>query len=259
MLCPYFQQIVGSPSLHLEALIRQETIEGNVLLPADFLPQMETDGRLSDVFFTVLHQSCALINALSFLETPAPQININLDRQTLERPFLTAEIKNILEENAVSPSQIKLEIKEDVFIENINKHTLTPLFDTLKTIQNMGIPLCMDDFGTGASTGHWYFEMEKRGIHIHTIKLDGSLMPSNALNEQTLHAQLKEYGFYEILRQRINSSLSFVLEKAQKTDVVFYKKILEDNLFLQANALSVQSYRHSMPESFNTTFDTHYT
>ena len=156
----------------MEALARWHRADGTILLPEEFLPQLEggshhlpsiTD-RVPDGVPEVLQKAdpdlfCAINVSTQFLNDNAH------DNQT--------KLENLL--NGLNPSRTVVEIVENAVINDINK---TASF--LSKMRARGIRIALDDFGTGHSN------LDRlRDLPIDMIKLDRSFITNSGSRSNT--------------------------------------------------------------------------
>ena len=86
------------------------------------------------------------------------QVSINLATENLVNPELVATLLNLLEQNGVPPTAIKLEITERVLMDQMGGTIL----HNLSRLRDSQIGLSLDDFGTG------YASL----VHLQTLPVD---------------------------------------------------------------------------------------
>src|SRR5262249_48773683 len=79
---------------------------------------------------------------------------------------LAAEVKRLLDELALSPSCLKLEITESSIMEDANSASLI-----LDQLRKLGVQVCIDDFGTGYSSLNYLHRFT-----VDTLKIDRSFV-----------------------------------------------------------------------------------
>ena len=81
---------------------------------------------------------------------PAVPLSVNVSVVQLQREEFVAEVENALRASGVSPSLLKLEITESVFMEDPDR-----AIAALDRLKQLGVRISLDDFGTGySSLGH---------------------------------------------------------------------------------------------------------
>ncbi len=127
-----------------EALLRMEDCDGQLISPGLFLESAEHFGLTVPIDQMVIRKAARKIAALS--DYPL-WISLNLSRTSLDNPELFEQIEKAVNENALRPGQLHIEITEMAALEYLNK-TRT-LITKLKSI---GCSVVLDDFGHGPAT-----------------------------------------------------------------------------------------------------------
>jgi Amt family ammonium transporter len=138
----------GSPT-GFEALIRWHHPQRGVVSPLEFIPIAEETGLIVPIGAWALQEACRQLKAWQqkFDHDPPLAINVNLSKRQLCEPELVATVRQIMRDTGIRPGSLKLEITESMIMDN--QQDLTPV---LHALREMGIVLCMDDFGTGHSS-----------------------------------------------------------------------------------------------------------
>ena len=159
----WFMPVVDLASGELcgyEALVRWVRGDGSVTMPDTFLPTALRSNLAVEIDLRVLRRSIAALASL-----PADHfVAANVTPATLSHPDLADRVSQWLQEAAVRPERLHLEITEtDLF-------TLSPgVRELIDHLADLGVRWWIDDFGTGfSSISHL------RDLPIHGIKLDRS-------------------------------------------------------------------------------------
>jgi EAL domain-containing protein (putative c-di-GMP-specific phosphodiesterase class I) len=151
-----------------EALARWQHRELGILTPDKFIPLAEEIGVIDALGEQILRKACCQMRFLK--DEPSATVpltlSVNLSCKQFAQSNLVENIKRILEETEFSPSRLKLEITETVFLEQKEK-ALTMLFQ----LRDLGIEINIDDFGTGYSNLSYLMQMP-----ISTLKIDRSFI-----------------------------------------------------------------------------------
>ena len=152
------RQLVG-----FEALIRWRHPLRGLIAPNEFIPLAEDTGLIMPIGWWVLRSACAQM-AWWHQKYVADSlfISVNVTGKQFSQPYAADIIAQAIEETALNPNNLKLEITESEIIENIDR--VLPTVDKLK---NLGIQLSMDDFGTGYSSLSYLHYLP-----IDTLKID---------------------------------------------------------------------------------------
>lgn len=147
-----------------EALLRWHHPEQGIISPAEFISLAEHTGQIIPLGRWVIEQVCRDMPQLKALGIPT--ISVNLSPLQLSRSRFSSDLEAILEAYSVSPSQIVLEITENVLVSE-----LTNASNTLNELHRMGFKIAIDDFGTGYSSLRYLQELP-----IDILKIDRSFV-----------------------------------------------------------------------------------
>jgi len=142
----YYQPQVRIPTAELigfEALIRWHHPEHGMVSPADFIPIAEETGMILPIGEWVLREACAEAAGWS---SPC-KVAVNLSPKQFQQPNLVGLVLQILEETALDPSRLELEITETTLFEDQQN-----ALKILRELKDLGVSIAMDDFGTGYSS-----------------------------------------------------------------------------------------------------------
>ncbi len=145
----HYQPKIGLPVGDLcgvEALVRWVHPTRGLVSPADFIPVAENTGLVNLLTTHVLRQAISQAAAwlTSGLRVP---VAVNLSARCLVDPTLLDRVRGLLEEQALPPELLRLEVTESAVMANpaLAQHTLTGL-------NRLGVRLAIDDYGTGYSS-----------------------------------------------------------------------------------------------------------
>ena len=74
-------------------------------------------------------------------------MSVNLSARQLQSPTIVAEVREALEETAIEPSSLTLEVTESAMMKNIELSVLR-----LRELRGLGVRIAIDDFGAGYSS-----------------------------------------------------------------------------------------------------------
>ncbi|MGH1504034.1 MAG: putative bifunctional diguanylate cyclase/phosphodiesterase, partial [Acidimicrobiales bacterium] len=165
-LVVHYQPIVDVDSGEvdrLEALVRWKHPERGMVPPGAFLSVAAESGLIVDVGEHVLRESCRQAALWSGAVGRDIMVSVNVAERQLIDVSLVDTVRRVLAETGISPSQLELEITEELIVDRLD-HRLTVLHDLVA----MGIKLAIDDFGTSrASLG----QLKKLDM-VSTLKID---------------------------------------------------------------------------------------
>ena len=137
------EQVVG-----LEALLRWYHPQHGSISPGEFIPVMEETGVISMIGQWVLREACLQVREWQKITgNDALKINVNLSARQLAQNDLAEQVLEILEETGLSHDSLRLEITETAIM-----HNSAEAFQVLQALKDLGVGLCIDDFGIGYSS-----------------------------------------------------------------------------------------------------------
>jgi diguanylate cyclase (GGDEF)-like protein/PAS domain S-box-containing protein len=139
---PYFASGSGR-LLGFEALLRWLHPVHGPLLPADFVPLADASGLIEQLGGWVLHTACtAAADDLGPL-----RIAVNLSPAQFPAGTLPRLVAETLQRTGLPADRLELEVTEKLLIEQPDRSLAA-----LTQLHDMGVRLCLDDFGTGFSS-----------------------------------------------------------------------------------------------------------
>ncbi|HEY6797515.1 MAG TPA: EAL domain-containing protein, partial [Kineosporiaceae bacterium] len=157
----------------VEALVRWQHPERGLLPPGVFLPLAESTGLIVPLSRQVL--TAAVAQAASWRGAGHPvAIAVNLSPRWLQHSDIPRIVSALLEEHAVPPELIRLEITESVVLSQ-REHAL----GQLEQLRAMGIGLSLDDFGTGYSS-----MTHLRNLPVDELKVDRGFVHAMTTSQQ---------------------------------------------------------------------------
>ena len=132
-----------------EALVRWHHPKLGMLTPDKFIDVAIESRLIVPIGRWVLSQACRQMQTWKnqWEEASEWTISVNLSAPELAQPDLVACISNIIDKSGLNPRFLKIEITESSLIQN-SDHAL----QTMTLLQEQGIHLSIDDFGTGHSS-----------------------------------------------------------------------------------------------------------
>ena len=148
----FYHPIVSIQSNKLtgfEGLARWLHPEEGFISPTEFIPIAEEVGLIHELGIWTLEEGCKQLKKWdkSFTESQGLTISINLSPIQLQQSNLWEKVNDALTQSGLPGYRLKLEITESSI--------LTSPPETLKTLnrfKELGIQLCIDDFGMGHSS-----------------------------------------------------------------------------------------------------------
>lgn len=171
-----------------EILVRMLDEDGEIILPATFIPAAERYGIMPSIDRWVVRETC---RQLSRDTSPTPRIRcINVSNQSLSDDGFLDYVLSQLKESGVDPKLYCFEITETTAIANWDRTTRFIL-----TLKGMGCHFALDDFGSGMASFAYL-----RDLPVDLVKIDGSFVKNIVTNRtdlamvQAIHGIAHEMG-----------------------------------------------------------------
>jgi len=167
----FYQPIVALDSGEIagfEALSRWQHPTRGLLGPNEFIPVAEETGLIRELGWWNLREACRQISEwrAGSLANRHLTISVNLSAKQFLQPNLVEDIRKLLNELALPPEALKLEITESTVMTDP-----TGAVEMLQQIKSLGIRLAIDDFGTGYSSLSYLHRFP-----LDTLKIDRSFV-----------------------------------------------------------------------------------
>jgi len=146
----HYQPILSAATGQLqsfETLIRWYHPSRGLIFPSQFISLAEETRLVVPLGWWVFQSACQQLRQWQEQYQSSLHLNINFSIVQLQQINLVERIAEILEATGLSGESLKLEITESYLLENIS----API-ETLRRLKNLGIQLCIDDFGIGYSS-----------------------------------------------------------------------------------------------------------
>lgn len=146
----YYQVQVDSKQrpIGAEALIRWEHPEQGMISPALFIPVAEDTGLILLLGQWVLQTACAQLKEWeSNPLTRELSLAVNVSARQFRQPGFVKQVSEMIEQNLINPSRLKLELTESTVLENV-----VDTIAKMHALKLIGVRFSMDDFGTGYSS-----------------------------------------------------------------------------------------------------------
>ncbi|MGE8351132.1 MAG: putative bifunctional diguanylate cyclase/phosphodiesterase [Pseudomonas protegens] len=154
-------QVVGA-----EALIRWFSPQRGWISPSQFIPVAEDSGLINRISQWVLGEATRQSRAWQQAGLAPIRLSVNLSASDFRQPQLLQQLQGALQDSALDPTLLELEITEGVLMQNVEA-TLA----TLQAIKALGVSLAVDDFGTGYSSLSYL-----RKFPVDVLKIDQSFI-----------------------------------------------------------------------------------
>jgi diguanylate cyclase (GGDEF)-like protein/PAS domain S-box-containing protein len=165
----HYQPLVESSSrtiVGMEALIRWQHPERGLLFPDAFIAIAEETKLIVSIEEWVLRTACAQTKAWQAMGFPRLRVAVNLSLRQFEQPDLVQMVARVLQDTGLEASRLELELTERLLIEDRES-----IMATLHALNEMGVHLAIDDFGTEYSALNYL-----RRLPISSLKIDKSFI-----------------------------------------------------------------------------------
>ncbi|MFW6307753.1 MAG: EAL domain-containing protein [Campylobacterales bacterium] len=162
MIIPFYQPIVDSRNgsiVKYECLARLKD-EGRIVSPGEFIPSAIDMGLIPEITVKILTSAYKDVGVKGY------SFSVNITEADLKRGHLLELLENLGKIYSVSPSQVTLEILEDISVYGSND-----VIDQLKSLKDAGFILALDDFGSEQASFSRIMDLE-----VDQIKIDGQFI-----------------------------------------------------------------------------------
>lgn len=161
-------ELFYQPQVHLadgrlvgaEALIRWRHPQRGLVSPGEFMPVVNTSPISERIAEWVLQAACAKGAAWERAGHKL-RIGVNLSPSQMESGGLAISVAQVLANTGLSPTSLELEVTEDILL-----HDEQGALNTFLEIQELGVRLVFDDFGTGFASLSYLKKFPLDGLKI---------------------------------------------------------------------------------------------
>lgn len=150
----------------VEALLRWNSPNFGAVSPLRFIPMAEETGMIVPIGAWVLKTACQQMMEWQAQGLPPLCVSVNISARQFQTVELLEHIKSALQESALPPHLLELEITESMVMHHVDK-----ALAQLHEIKNLGVKIAIDDFGTGYSS-----LAQLKRFPIDTLKVDRSFI-----------------------------------------------------------------------------------
>jgi diguanylate cyclase (GGDEF)-like protein len=144
-----------------ETLLRWQHPDAGLLLPADFLADAERTGVIVPLGLWVLEHACEQL-ARWHATGAELTLSVNLSPRQFAEPTLAPQVKRIVADAGLRPGSVWLELTEDTLLAGGEATART-----LRHLDEVGVRIVIDDFGSGRSS-----LVSLKQYPLHGIKVD---------------------------------------------------------------------------------------
>jgi diguanylate cyclase (GGDEF)-like protein/PAS domain S-box-containing protein len=143
-----------------EALIRWRHPERGLVAPGEFMPVVNASWISEPVAAWVLETACRQARMWE-LAGRGVRVGVNLSPSQLQSGDLVNSVAETLAATGLAPSLLELEVTEDILL--LDEQTV---LDTFQRIQQLGVRIVFDDFGTGYASLSYLKKFPLDGLKI---------------------------------------------------------------------------------------------
>ncbi len=156
----------------MEALLRWQKADGEMVSPAEFIPLAEETGLIISIGEWVLNSACRQMAAWAEEGAPGMKVAVNLSARQFRDRGLVEMVRSAIARTAIAPECLELEITESMVMGDVES-----AITTMKRLRALGVTLAIDDFGTGYSSLSYL-----KRFPINTLKIDRSFVSDLTLD-----------------------------------------------------------------------------
>jgi len=160
--------------------LRMQTKKFGLVLPVQFIPELEQSGFILQVGQWMLETVCSQMEQWQSNGVGAIAVSVNMSALQFRTPQLVSSLRQHLDSHQLLPQFLPVEIKEKALTEDWDHSQRV-----VQELHNAGLPIIADNYGTGKVPLQ---QLAEAGIF--QVKLDISLMKALMGNPDTLtHVQ----------------------------------------------------------------------
>ncbi len=161
-------QLEGGRITGFEALARWQHPERGLVMPGEFIEVAEQTGLIVPMNRWLLREIChqARVWHARYPLDPPLAVTANITSKELLQEDLVTSIRHTLQQTAMNPHHLQLEIRETVAMADAENAA-----QVLSQLKGLGVRLSIDDFGTGYSS-----LSRLQALPLDTLKIDRSFI-----------------------------------------------------------------------------------
>jgi predicted signal transduction protein with EAL and GGDEF domain len=152
-------RLVDGGLIGAEALIRWRHPQRGLIAPQQFMPVVNTSSISDRIAAWVLETACRQARAWEEAGHRI-RIGVNLSPSQLQGD-LAGSVADVLQATGLSPSLLELEVTENILLVDEQR-----VLDTFRRIQELGVRVVFDDFGTGYASLSYLKKFPLDGLKI---------------------------------------------------------------------------------------------
>jgi len=150
-----------------EALVRWKHPRRGLVPPNEFIPIAEETGLIVPLGRWVLETACKqLAQWSSRPQTAMLRLAVNVSAREFQQPDFVEKVVSILQDTAVDPSRLTLELTESLLVHNVDD-----VIGKMSELKLEGVSFALDDFGIGYSSLYFL-----KRLPLDQLKIDRSFV-----------------------------------------------------------------------------------
>lgn len=149
----------------VEALVRWRHPQRGIVRPGQFIHVAEAGGEIDPIGRWVLRHACTEVARWSFEHGKPLRVAVNVSHVELAAAGFARVVQDALRDASLAPERLQLEFSERALTE------LEDAESALQRLKDLGVRLCVDDFGTGNLPLR-----RLRRLPVEAVKIDRSLI-----------------------------------------------------------------------------------
>lgn len=148
--CVHYQPVYSireGRAVSAEALVRWRHPTAGVIPPVRFVPLFERNGFVVRLDRFAWEEVCRMLAERIRANLPVVPVSVNVSRLNFYDSDFCDTVVSLLKKYDLDPSLLRLEITESAYTDNPMQ-----LLSVLKKLQEFGLTILMDDFGSGYSS-----------------------------------------------------------------------------------------------------------
>lgn len=153
-----------------EALLRWNHRTHGWIEPTAFIPIAEDTGLINEIGEWVVLRACETLKRWDEMGLSMPMVSVNITRRQIQGGGFPDLAIRALREFDLAPERLQLELTESGLVQDPDSVT-----DALGPLRALGMPISIDDFGTGLSS-----LTSLRDVPVDGLKIDRSFVQGMA-------------------------------------------------------------------------------
>ncbi|MEV1290943.1 EAL domain-containing protein [Pseudonocardia sp. NPDC049635] len=170
-------RLADEQTIGVEALVRWQRPDGELLGPDRFIPLAEETGLVVPLGRRVLDEACRQGRTWADAHPDQPLlVSVNVAARQIVESDLVADVATTLERHGWPAERLQIELTESDLMGSPGRPPAT-----LRELERMGVRIAIDDFGTGYSNLAYL-----RHLPVHVLKLAGHFLAGSAERDDVI-------------------------------------------------------------------------